>query len=94
MPVIIQVFTHPTAQVSRSSIPTMPFALPLYEKMKDHITNATKHTTTHIRICQGAKSALGKLNKYKEKADGNQYYRLGTSMYSFNPIFSILMTSF
>jgi len=36
--IAFQVFTMVTLQMSRASQPTIPFVLPMYEKMKKHLS--------------------------------------------------------
>jgi len=43
-----------------------------------HLSNTISERKVHIRIRQGAKPALEKLHKYREKALNNQFYKLGT----------------
>jgi hypothetical protein len=64
--------------VSQAKQPTIPFVLPVYETLYAHLSNTISERKVHIRIRQGAKPALEKLQKYREKALDNQFYKLGT----------------
>ncbi|KAF8161992.1 ribonuclease H-like domain-containing protein, partial [Pholiota molesta] len=79
----LEVFTHATAQMSKASIPTIPFVLPLFNQLKDHINNTITNRSAHIRIRQGAKAALEKLEKYHSMAVDNQFYKLGTMLHPY-----------
>lgn len=65
--------------MSHSSKPTIPFVLPVYEMLYTHISSVIeKDTPTDERIRQAAIPALAKLQKYREKALTNHFYKLGT----------------
>lgn len=66
--------------MSRSKQPTIPFVLPLYEKMNMHILTTVNNKNAHLKIRQSARSAQEKLLKYKVKADTNQFYTIATGM--------------
>jgi hypothetical protein len=73
--------------MSRSSQPTIPFVLPLYEKMNAHILTAINNKNNHLKIRQGARSAQEKLLKYKGKAETNQFYTIATGTLSLTGVF-------
>ena len=61
---------------------TIPWVLPLYVKMEGHLrATINNRLSVHIRIQQGAETALVKLLKYKNFVDTNQFYMLGTGLY-------------
>jgi hypothetical protein len=63
--------------MSQSSQPTISYVLPVYETLHAHLSNAIAERKLHIRIRQGARPALEKLQKYREKALDNHYLKLG-----------------
>jgi hypothetical protein len=64
--------------MSQSKQPTIPYVLPVYETLHAHLSSVIAERKVHIRIRQGARPALEKLQKYREKALDNHYYKLGT----------------
>ncbi|EPS96490.1 hypothetical protein FOMPIDRAFT_48168 [Fomitopsis schrenkii] len=73
-----QQFTHVTHIMSKSSMPTLPWVLPMYEHMKSALTNAIKAPSTHSKIAYAAHAGLKKLDEYYVKADACQYNKIAT----------------
>jgi DhnA family fructose-bisphosphate aldolase class Ia len=73
-----QIFTHVTLQMSKSSTPTLPWVLPMYEHMLKHFT-ATRDAANILQPLHIAAAAgLDKLKVYYEKARGCQFNVVGT----------------
>lgn len=60
--------------------PTLPWVLPMYEKMKKHLVSMQNSDTQLPQICTAASAALAKLDKYYFKAVFNQYNIITTSV--------------
>jgi hypothetical protein len=75
--------------MSHASQPSIPFVLPLYEKMDRHLLDATRNSALPYIIRSAAISGREKLLKYKGFAVTNQFYVIGTSKYIYLYYFSI-----
>ncbi|KAJ6505630.1 hypothetical protein DFH09DRAFT_828701, partial [Mycena vulgaris] len=71
-------FTQVTLQMSKSTTPTLPWVLPMYEKMLKHL----KSTRDNVKILPSLRAAvtagLEKLNEYYEKARNCQFNVIAT----------------
>ncbi|KAF5309197.1 hypothetical protein D9619_012818 [Psilocybe cf. subviscida] len=78
---ILEIFTQATKQLSHENQPTLPFALPLYEKMEQRLCATIEDRTKyHFKIRKGAEAALEKLHKYRAHAEWNQYCHSSPSL--------------
>ncbi|KAF7362862.1 Dimer-Tnp-hAT domain-containing protein [Mycena venus] len=70
---ILKVFTKVTLQMSKSSTPTLPWVLPMYEKMLVHLwsTRADEKILQPLRVA--ASAGLEKLEMYYAKARACQF---------------------
>lgn len=66
--------------MSSSSQPTLPFVLPFYQQLDQHLLRAIENSTYTQDIHAGARVGHEKLLKYKKIAFDNQYYILATGM--------------
>lgn len=67
--------------MSSSSQPTLPFVLPFYQQLDQHLIRIAVNTIYGADIRGAAKVGHAKLLKYKEPAFKNQYYILATGKY-------------
>ncbi|KAF7346859.1 Dimer-Tnp-hAT domain-containing protein [Mycena sanguinolenta] len=74
---LLELFTSVTLQMSRSSTPTLPWVLPMYEKMLTHLRGYTTHTSLGVATTAG----LHKLETYYEKARGCQFNVIATLLH-------------
>lgn len=80
--------------MSRASVPTIPFVLPLYENLQKHLATATvDRTKLPLKIRQGAAAGLEKLLKYKRMAENHHFYQLGTSVWTLTHVFEVRSTN-
>ena len=69
--------------MSTASRPTIPFVLPVYQNIDQHLTKLKLISSwAHPSIRTGALVAHQNLLKYKSKAEDNQFYVLGTGKHS------------
>lgn len=77
--IFLQLFTQATLQLSHENQATLPFALPLYLKLENHLRSTIgDRVNNHIKVRHGAQAGLAKLLKYRAYADENQYYKVAT----------------
>jgi hypothetical protein len=74
----LQPFTEVTLQMSHSTIPTIPFVLPLYHKMENHLEMVSTSWEHSFKIQHAAEQGLQKLGKYSSVAKTHHSYILGT----------------
>ena len=74
-----QPFTEVTLQMSQSKIPTIPFVLPLYHKMEQHLIATSASWDKSFKIQHAAEKGLEKLRKYSIPAKLHHSYIIGTS---------------
>jgi hypothetical protein len=74
-----QPFTEVTLQMSHSNVPTIPFVLPLYQKMEKHLEAVLISLEHSLKIQYAAEQGLAKLRKYSAPAKLHHSYILGTS---------------
>ncbi|SJL11861.1 uncharacterized protein ARMOST_15272 [Armillaria ostoyae] len=67
--------------MSYSTTPTLPWVLPMYEKMKKHLVSTQNSDTQLPQIRTAASAALAKLDKYYFKAVFNQYNIIATMLH-------------
>ncbi|KAJ6522341.1 hypothetical protein DFH09DRAFT_938405, partial [Mycena vulgaris] len=89
---ILEVFTQVTLQMSRSSTPTLPWVLPMYEMMLKHLRKWQADDNSLRSLRDAASAGLGKLEVYYSKARGCQLNVIATCMCITLPIFSALTT--
>ncbi|KAF8997989.1 hypothetical protein BDQ17DRAFT_1248009 [Cyathus striatus] len=65
--------------MSASRYPTIPFVLPLYEMMDEHLWSIERNTQLPFHFQIAASVTHEKLEKYRSQAVVNQYYIIGTS---------------
>jgi len=85
-----QPFTKVTLQMSQSNVPTIPFVLPLYHKMEQHLTAVSTSWDKSFKIQHAAEKGLVKLRKYSVPAKGHHSYIIGTSELIFCSIYPII----
>jgi hypothetical protein len=73
-----QPFTEVTLQMSQSKVPTIPFMLPLYQKMEKHLEAVSISWEHSFKIQHAARQGLTKLKKYSTPAKLHHSYILGT----------------
>lgn len=64
--------------MSHSSVPTLPWVLPLYHMIRKELLEASENMDLPNSIREGALAAIVKLDKYFVKAKDNQYVKLAT----------------
>ncbi|KAJ7435174.1 hypothetical protein FB451DRAFT_1062778, partial [Mycena latifolia] len=77
---ILEVFTKVTLQMSRSSTPTLPWVLPMYELMLKHLRKCEADIKLSGSLRMAATAGLEKLNTYYLKARGCQFNVIATCM--------------
>ncbi|KAI9450375.1 cytochrome P450 [Russula earlei] len=78
---ILELFTEVTLQMSHSQVPTIPFVLPLYQKMEKHLEAILISWKHSFKIQQAAEQGLAKLRKYSIPAKLHHSYILGTVLH-------------
>ena len=73
-----QPFTEVTLQMSHSKVPTIPFVLPLYQKMEKHLEAVSISWEHSFKIQRAARQGLTKLSKYFTPAKLQHSYIIGT----------------
>ncbi len=68
--------------MSHSKTPTLPWVLPLYEMMREHLLDTIAAPQQSPKISSAASMGLTKLDSYYFKAKFNQYNILATSTVS------------
>jgi len=66
--------------MSHNDVPTIPFVLPLYQKMEKHLEAVSISSGHSLKIQHAAEQGLEKLRKYSTPAKLHHYYILGTGM--------------
>ena len=87
-----QPFTEVTLQMSHNKSPTIPFVLPLYQKMEKHLESVANSCEYSFRIQRVAERGLEKLHKYLEPAKLHHSYIIGTGMTFFTPCLSFVVS--
>jgi hypothetical protein len=77
----LQIFTKVTLQMSRSSTPTLPWVLPMYEGMLKHLRAWIADETVLESVRMAATAGLTKLETYYVKARGCQFNVIATSTF-------------
>ena len=67
-----------TLQMSHSKVPTIPFVLPLYQKMEHHLKAVSFSLEHSFKVQHAAEKGLEKLRKYSAPAKLHHTYILGT----------------
>ncbi|KAJ6528858.1 hypothetical protein B0H19DRAFT_845905, partial [Mycena capillaripes] len=75
-----QVFIQVTLQMSKSTTPTHPWVLPMYEKMLTDLESACDDTSLPQPFRVAAAAGLEKLTVYYEKARSCQFNVIATSI--------------
>ncbi|KAJ7440018.1 hypothetical protein FB451DRAFT_1191806 [Mycena latifolia] len=70
-----------TLQMSRSSTPTLPWVLPMYEMMLKHLRKSEADTKLSGSLRQAATAGLEKLETYYAKARGCQFNVIATLLH-------------
>ncbi|KAJ7839207.1 hypothetical protein B0H14DRAFT_2512952 [Mycena olivaceomarginata] len=81
---ILQVFTKVTLEMSKSTTPTLPFVIPMYEKMLKHL-HATCEDENVLQLRVAVSAGLEKLNTYYQKARACQFNVIATGKSLSNP---------
>lgn len=64
--------------MSHGDVPTIPFVLPLYQKMEKHLEAVAVSLEHSFKIQHAAEKGLVKLRKYSTPAKQHHSYILGT----------------
>ncbi|KAJ7453226.1 hypothetical protein FB451DRAFT_1373925 [Mycena latifolia] len=78
---ILETFTQVTLQMSKSTTPTLPWVIPMYEKMLKHLTDARDNVGILEPLRVAAAAGLTKLTTYYEKARGCQFNVIATMLH-------------
>jgi hypothetical protein len=65
--------------MSQSKVPTIPFVLPLYHKMEQHLVAIATSWDRSCKVQEAAEQGLAKLRKYSIPAKAHHSYVIGTS---------------
>lgn len=79
-----QVFTLVTLEMSKKHMPTLPWVLPMYEKMRQSLEGFMKNNSLPLKLQRAAAAGHSKLMGYYEKARGCQYNVIATGTSSSN----------
>ncbi|KAH9912012.1 ribonuclease H-like domain-containing protein [Fomitopsis serialis] len=71
-------FTHVTHIMSKQSMPTLPWVLPMYAHMKTALTDTITSPSTKPMLAVAAQAGLSKLEQYYTKARECQYNVVAT----------------
>ncbi|KAF8202641.1 hypothetical protein K438DRAFT_1716386, partial [Mycena galopus ATCC 62051] len=75
---ILTEFTNVTLQMSKSKTPTLPWVLPMYEQMLQHLTKTSEDAGLPAALRLAAGAGLVKLKHYYNKAQNCQFYVIAT----------------
>ncbi|KAJ7084205.1 hypothetical protein C8R44DRAFT_721855, partial [Mycena epipterygia] len=75
---LLEIFTQVTLQMSCSSTPTLPWVLPMYEKMLMHLRAWGSGESVPESVRTAASAGLGELETYYSKARGCQFNVIAT----------------
>ncbi|KAJ7348431.1 hypothetical protein DFH08DRAFT_698294 [Mycena albidolilacea] len=78
---ILTEFTNVTLQMSKSKTPTLPWVLPMYEQMLQHLTKASEDAGLPSALQLAAGAGLVKLKHYYNKAQNCQFYVIATILH-------------
>ncbi|KAF7305351.1 hypothetical protein HMN09_00787000 [Mycena chlorophos] len=78
---VLEEFTQVTLQMSQAGTPTLPWVLPLYEDMLDHLKQCRDDLKLPFQIRTGTAAALGKLEHYYELAQKSQFNVVSTLLH-------------
>ncbi|KAJ7809364.1 hypothetical protein B0H14DRAFT_2379796 [Mycena olivaceomarginata] len=78
---LLEMFTNVTKQMSHSSIPTLPWVLPLYIGMRAHLRSSRDDSTLPASLRSAATAALEKLEGYFSKACDSQLNIISTLLH-------------
>jgi hypothetical protein len=67
--------------MSKNKVPTIPFVLPLYHKMEQHLEAVSRDSGLTFKLQYAVDKGLEKLRKYSVPAKVHHSYILGTSMF-------------
>ncbi|KAF7358612.1 Dimer-Tnp-hAT domain-containing protein [Mycena sanguinolenta] len=78
---ILQPFTKVTLQMSKSSTPTLPWVIPMYENMLEHLRVHVEKNDLTLSLREAASAGLVKLEQYYEKARRCQFNIIATILH-------------
>ncbi|KAF7360904.1 Dimer-Tnp-hAT domain-containing protein [Mycena sanguinolenta] len=78
---ILHPFTKVTLQMSKSSTPTLPWVIPMYEKMLEHLREHVSNNDLSLSLREAVGAGLTKLEEYYEKACGCQFNVIATVLH-------------
>lgn len=67
--------------MSRAGFPTLPWALPMYEHMEQHLMKAAMNESLPNALRRAAEAGLSKLCQYHEQAKKSQFNVVATGMF-------------
>lgn len=67
--------------MSQNKVPTIPFVLPLYHKMEQHLEAVSTYPGVTFKVQQAVNKGLEKLRKYSIPAKAHHSYILGTGTF-------------
>ncbi|KAJ7482522.1 hypothetical protein FB451DRAFT_1441871 [Mycena latifolia] len=76
-----QTFTQVALQMSKSTTPTLPWVIPMYEKMLKHLTDTRDNVGILEPLRVAAAAGLTKLSTYYEKSRGRQFNLIATVLH-------------
>jgi hypothetical protein len=77
---LLQPLTKVTFEISKEGVPTLPFVIPLYQKLYAHLTKMKTHS--HASIHSAAQAGLNKLSGYYKDALKNKCCLIATGKFS------------
>ncbi|KAJ7049547.1 hypothetical protein C8F01DRAFT_960568, partial [Mycena amicta] len=75
---MLEAFTDVTLQMSHSSTPTLPWVLPMFEEMLDHLNTCRDNPDLPYTLRTAATAGLGKLKQYYDLAQKSQFNTIAT----------------
>ncbi|KAF7293382.1 hypothetical protein MIND_01115100 [Mycena indigotica] len=78
---VLEVFTEVTLQMSKSSTPTLPWVLPMYELMLAHLKACRDDLNLPFELRTAATAGLLKLEQYHELAQKSQFNIISTVLH-------------
>lgn len=70
-----------TKEMSKTSQPTLPFVLPTYYKLQQHLESVMRNRSNSVSIRSAAANGKDKLEKYMAFANENQHYTIATGAF-------------
>lgn len=89
--VFVQVFYDATTFISRRGTPTLPMVIPIMDHLDEVLTNNSLDDELEPAICAACRMGKKVLNKYYDRTDHSEMYRISMSALTIHASCSILI---